>query len=177
MILKCLKNTKKSMKKNIKLNNSTYYPNVYSYLEYGLNDDKITVDTDKDYYMAMLGIKYTLFDNTRDIDKQKSQIQFNKSLLNLNQLKDAIKLEIEKALLNLNAKEKIFKEKKEAKELAYEVFEQSKLMYKNQLIPMTELLKQEATFRENEASLIMANYEKSLAYAKLNLAIGQSLKN
>lgn len=175
--LKMLEENKKGMKKNIELNNSSYFPKVYSHLEYGINDNTISFDSSKDYYLAILGIKYTLFDNSRKYENQKSKIAFNKTSLNLNQLKDAIKLQVEEAILNLNAKHKIFKEKKEAKELAYEVLEQSKLMYKNQLISMTELLKQEALYRENEASLIMANYEKSLALAKLNLSIGKSLKD
>lgn len=175
--LKMLKEQKKSMKKNVQLANASYYPNVYSYLEYGYNDNQITFDSSKDYYYGMLGIKYTLFDDSRDVEKQKSQILLNKTALGLNQLEDAIKLEVEKALLNLKAKKKSFKEKKEAKELASEVLEQSKLMYKNQLIPMTELLKQEAIYRENEAALIMANYELSLALAKINLVAGQNLRN
>ncbi len=174
--LKILEFSKKGMKKNIDLVKSSYYPNVYSHLEYGFNDDSITFDSDKDYYIGMLGIKYSLFNGTRSKDLQKSQIKLNKAILNLNQLKDGIKLEIEKTYLNLYAKNRIFKEKKEAKELAYEVLEQSKLMYKNQLIPMTELLKQEAIYRENEASLIMANYEKSLAQARLKLVTGKSLR-
>ena len=174
--LKMLKEQEKSMKKNVEISNSSYYPNIYSYLEYGFNDDKITFDSHKDYYMGMLGIKFTLFDNTREIKKQKSQIKLNKTALNLNQLKDAIKLEVEKTLLNLEAKRKIYEEKKEAKELATEVLEQSKLMYKNHLIPMTELLKQEAIFRENEASFIMANYQLSLALARVKLVAGESLR-
>ena len=174
--LKMVASSKKAMKKNVALNKASYYPNIYSHLEYGFNDDSITFDSDKDYYMGLLGIKYTLFNNTRDKDLQKSQIELNKTILNLNQLKDGIKLEVEKAALTLNAKNKIFKEKEEAKELAFEVLEQSKLMYKNQLTSMTDLLKQEASFRENEASLIMAKYEKSLAQARLNLVTGQSLR-
>ena len=174
--LKILGISKDAMKKNVDLNKSSYYPNVYSHLEYGFNDDSITFDSQKDYYIGMIGVKYTLFNNSRAKDLQKSKIELNKTNLNLNQLKDNIKLEIEKAILNLNAKNKIFKEKKETKELAYEVLKQSKLMYKNQLISMTELLKQEASFRENEASLIMAKYEKSLAQARVKLVSGQSLK-
>lgn len=175
--LKMLEENKKGMKKSIQIGNSSYFPSVYSHLEYGINDNSITFDSDKDYYLASLGIKYTLFDNTRKYENMKNKISFNKTSLNLNQLKDAIKLQVEKALLTLDAKHKIYKEKKESKELAYEVLEQSKLMYKNQLISMTQLLKQEALYRENEASLIMANYEKSLALAKLNLSIGKSLKS
>lgn len=174
--LKILESSKDGMKKNIDLNKASYYPNIYSHLEYGFNDDSITFDSQKDYYLGMIGIKYTLFDNSRDKDLQKSKIEFNKAILNLNQLKDGIKLEVQKAKLNLNAKNEIFKEKEEAKDLAFEILEQSKLMYKNQLTSMTDLLKQEASYRENEASLIMAKYEKSLAQAILKLAIGQDLK-
>lgn len=174
--LNILKINKSGVKKNIELSKSSYFPSVYSKLEYGLNDDSITLDTDKDYYLATLGIKYTLFDDSRKYEKEKNKIEFNKTALRLNYLKDLIKLEVQKAFLNLNTKNKILKEKVAAKDLAYEVLEQSKLMYKNQLITMTELLKQEAIFRENEVALIMANYEKSLALAKLNLSIGKSLK-
>ena len=71
--------------------------------------------------------------------------------------------------------ENILKEKIEAKNLANEVLEQSKLLYKNHLISMTTLLSQEANFRKNEALLIEARYEKSLALAKINLALGKTI--
>jgi outer membrane protein TolC len=167
----------KSMKKNIDLNKSSYYPNIYSHLEYGVNDGSVDFNEDKDYYMAMVGVKLTLFDSTREYDVQKSQIEFNKTVLNQNQLKDAIKLQLQEALLNLQTKEKIYKEKIEALQLADEVLEQSKLMYKNQLISMTDLLKQEAMQRETQASMLNAKYEKSIAMGKLYLAMGQSLEN
>lgn len=174
--LKISKKHKEAMKKNIYLKNSSFYPNVYSYLEYGVNDDNITFDSEKDYYMAMLGVKYTLFDQRRKIEKEKSQIEFNKTALKQNQLKDSIKLEVQKVFLKLKTKNKIFKEKKETLALAFEVLEQSKLMYKNQLLSMTELLKQEASYRKNEATFIKAKYEKTLAQARLLLTIGKTLK-
>lgn len=117
--LKMLKEQKKSMKKNVQLANASYYPNVYSYLEYGYNDNQITFDSSKDYYYGMLGIKYTLFDDSRDVEKQKSQILLNKTALGLNQLEDAIKLEVEKALLNLKAKKKSFKREKRGKRVSF----------------------------------------------------------
>ncbi len=175
--LKMLDISKDAMEKNVNLNKSSFYPNIYSHLEYGFNDNTLNFDSSKDYYMGLLGVKYTIFDTTRNADLQKSKIDLNKTKLNLNQLQDAIKLELEKAFLNLKAKEKIHQEKIEAKELSYEVLEQSKLMYKNQLISMTELLKQEASYRENEAELIMASYEKSIAQARLKLALGKSLRD
>lgn len=162
-------------KKNIDIANSAYYPSVYSHLEYGFNDNTLTLDDEKDYYMALVGINLTLFDNTRDIEKQKSKIEYARASLNSEKLKDAIKLELEKTTLNLETKEKILKEKIEAKNLAADVLEQSKLLYKNHLISMTTLLSQEANFRKNEALLIDARYEKSLALAKINLALGKNI--
>ena len=166
-----------STKKNIEIANSAYYPSVYSHLEYGFNDNKLTLDDEKDYYMALVGVNLTLFDNTRDIEKQKSKIEYAKASLNNEKLKDAIKLELQKTILNLQTKEKILLEKVEAKNLAADVLEQSKLLYQNHLISMTTLLQQEANFRKNEALLIQANYEKSLALAKINLALGKNLNN
>lgn len=163
-------------KKNIDIANSAYYPSIYSHLEYGFNDDNLTLDDEKDYYMALVGINLTLFDNTRDIEKQKSKIEYAKASLNSEKLKDAIKLELQKTILNLETKEKILIEKIEAKNLAADVLEQSKLLYQNHLISMTTLLQQEANFRKNEALLIQARYEKSLAFAKINLALGKNIK-
>ena len=163
-------------KKNIDIAKAAYYPSVFSRLEYGYNDDTLTLSEDKDYYMAMVGITITLFDNTRSIEKQKSQIEYQKANLNEEKLKDAIKLELKKAVLNLETKEKILLEKIEAKNLASDILEQAKLQYKNQLISMTTLLQQEANYRKNEALLIEARYEKSLALASLNLVLGKNIK-
>lgn len=163
-------------KKNIEVTNSAYYPTIYSHLEYGYNDNQLTLDNDKDYYMAMIGISLTLFDDTRSIEKEKSKIEYAKANLNQEKLKDAIKLELKKAILELETKENILREKIEAKNLANEVLEQAKLQYKNRLISMTTLLSQEANFRKNEAFLIQARYEKSLALAKVNLILGENLK-
>ena len=163
-------------KKNIEIANSSYYPSVYSHLEYGYNDDKVTVDSDKNYYIAMIGISLTLFDNTRSIEKQKNKIEYQKASLNEEKLKDAIKLELKKAILNLETKEKVLAQKIEAKDLSNDILNQAKLQYKNQLISMTTLLQQEANFRKNEALLIQARYEKSLALASLNLILGKNIK-
>jgi outer membrane protein TolC len=163
-------------KKNIDIANSAYYPSVYSHLEYGYNDNNLTTNDDKDYYIALIGISLTLFDGTRDVEKEKSKIEHIKATLNQEKLKDGIKLEIKKAILNLEAKDAILKEKIEAKNLANNVLEQAKLQYKNRLISMTTLLSQEANYRKNESMLIQARYEKSLALANINLILGQNIK-
>ncbi|MGD9624694.1 MAG: TolC family protein [Arcobacter sp.] len=163
-------------KKSIEIAKSAYYPTLYSHLEYGYNDDKLTIDDDKNYYIALVGLSLTLFDGTRDIEKEKSKIEYVKATLNQEKLKDAIKLELKKAILNLEAKEAILKEKIEAKNLANNILQQAKLQYQNRLISMTNLLLQEANYRKNESMLIQARYEKALALANINLILGQNIK-
>lgn len=161
-----------AMKKNINMVNSEYYPKIYTHIEYGFNDNRIDLDNTKDYYMAVLGVKYNLFDLTRSTKKQKATLHYKKSTNNLEQLEDNIKLEIKKSVSNLKSKEKVLSEKIKAKELAQEVFEQSNLMYKNQLISMTNLLEQEANLQRNEAALITAKYDYSMALANIALVLG-----
>lgn len=162
-------------KKNIDVQKGSYYPTVFSHLEYGVNDDRFTASKDKDYYIALVGISLTLFDSSRSAYLEKSKIEHLKSSLDYEKLKDGIKLELEKAILDYKAKQEILKEKIEAKNLAFEVLNQANLQYKNRLISMTTLLSQEANFRKSESMLINARYENSLALAKLNLVLGQNL--
>ncbi|MCT7593722.1 TolC family protein [Aliarcobacter butzleri] len=162
-------------KKNIDVQKGSYYPTVFSHLEYGVNDERFTASKDKDYYIALVGISLTLFDSSRSAYLEKSKIEHLKSTLDYEKLKDGIKLELEKAILDYKAKQEILKEKIEAKNLAFEVLNQANLQYKNRLISMTTLLSQEANFRKSESMLINAKYENSLALAKLNLVLGQNL--
>ncbi|MCG3657796.1 TolC family protein [Aliarcobacter butzleri] len=162
-------------KKNINVQKGSYYPTVFSHLEYGVNDDRFTASKDKDYYIALVGISLTLFDSSRSAYLEKSKIEHLKSTLDYEKLKDSIKLELEKAILDYKAKQEILKEKIEAKNLAFEVLNQANLQYKNRLISMTTLLSQEANFRKSESMLINAKYENSLVLAKLNLVLGQNL--
>ncbi len=173
--LKIQKLNSKIKKKNIELAKSEFYPSVYSHLEYGFNDDEFTLSNDKDYYNVVIGLKYTIFDNTRNAQKQKNKIQYKQASLNYQKLKDFTKLELKKALLDLKSKEKVLKVKEEAFLLSKEIFKQSQLMYKNRLIAMTNLLKQEANMRNNQAQVILAKYESSLAKARITLISGNSI--
>ena len=167
----------KMMKKNIEISKSSYYPQVYSHLEYGFNDNNFSLSSKKDYYMASIALNYTLFDNTRSIKVLRNKIIYNKAKLLTKKLESYIKLQLDKDLLNLKSKEKVLKAQVQAKNLAQEVFHQSELMYKNHLISMTNLLEQEVNLRKNESKLLFAKYNKSLALAKLAIALGNNKTN
>ncbi|PZP13200.1 MAG: TolC family protein, partial [Aliarcobacter butzleri] len=96
-------------KKNIDVQKGSYYPTVFSHLEYGVNDDRFTASKDKDYYIALVGISLTLFDSSRNAYLEKSKIEHLKSTLDYEKLKDGIKLELEKAILDYKAKQEILK--------------------------------------------------------------------
>ena len=162
--------------KNIKANQGSYYPSIFTHLEYGYNDDKFSTSKDKDYYMALLGISLTLFDGTRSANLEKSRLEYLKAKLDFEKLQDGIKLEVQKAILDYKAKQEILKEKILASELASSVLNQAKLQYKNRLISMTTLLSQETNYRQSQTMLLNAKYENSLALARLNLVLGQNLQ-
>ncbi|AYJ80367.1 transporter [Aliarcobacter cryaerophilus ATCC 43158] len=162
--------------KNIKANQGSYYPSIFTHLEYGYNDNKFSTSKDKDYYMALLGISLTLFDGTRSANVEKSRLEYLKSKLDFEKLQDGIKLEVQKALLDYKAKQEILKEKIAASELANTVLNQAKLQYKNRLISMTTLLSQETNHRQSQTMFLNAKYENSLALARLNLVLGQNLQ-
>ncbi|WP_141046899.1 TolC family protein [Aliarcobacter cryaerophilus] len=162
--------------KNIKANQGSYYPSIFTHLEYGYNDDKFSTSKDKDYYMALLGISLTLFDGTRSANLEKSRLEYLKAKLDFEKLQDGIKLEVQKAILDYKAKQEILKEKILASELASSVLNQAKLQYKNRLISMTTLLSQETNYRNSQTMLLNAKYENSLALARLNLVLGQNLQ-
>ena len=161
--------------KNIKANQGSYYPNIFTRLEYGYNDNNFTASNDKDYYLAFLGINLTLFDYSRSSKLEKSRLELLKSKLDMQKLEDGIKLELDEALLNFNSKQDEQKVYFEALNLAYDVLEQAKLQYKNRLISMTTLLSQETNYRKSQTMLLNARYETSLALAKLKKVLGINL--
>ncbi|WP_419677525.1 TolC family protein [Aliarcobacter lanthieri] len=166
----------KANEKNISAQKSAYYPQVFTHLEYGVNDDRFTTSKDKDYYMALLGISLTIFDGSRITLIEKARLEALKAKLDFEKLKDGIKLALEKAILEYKTKQAVLKEKLEAKELANEVLNQAKLQYKNRLISMTTLINQQTNFEQSQTMLLEAIYENSLALAKIKLVLGENLK-
>ena len=167
-----------TMKTKIDFDSANNYPMIGAQLEYGNNDDTFNpVDTDHDYYLGAVGLSYTLFDGSlTSIKKQKAKIQYNKTKYYLEYMKDGIKLEVEKNMLTLQAKKKIFIQKQKAQNLAEQVLEQSREMYKNHLINMSNLLMQQANEQKANAAMIFAKYEETLASAVLQISLGENLK-
>lgn len=169
--------TTKTLQKNVALQEAYRYPTVGAQIEYGYNDNQLNnLDQSNDYYVAALGLSYTLFDGSINSAKvEKAKITFKKMQYNKAYMKDAIALEIEKNILTLEAKSKIFDQKVKANILFEEVLEQSQELYKNHLINMSNLLLQQANQQKANAEMILAQYEKSLAAGTLKISLGENL--
>jgi outer membrane protein TolC len=169
----------KTLQTKVKFDSAAKYPMIGAKLEYGFNDDELNnINSDKDYYVAGVGLEYKLFDGYQtSVAVQKAKIEHQKVLHYLEYMKNGIKLQVEKNYLTLHAKEDVLEQKVKAKDLADEVLKQSKEMYKNSLINMTNLLQQQANAQKAEAEAILSKYEHTIAAAKLTLSIGKSLKD
>jgi len=172
-----MKHNTSTLKSKISMEASSDYPTIGAHVEYGYNNDTFDgFNPDHNFYLASIGLRYSILDPTKKTDIQKSKIAYKKALYFYEHMKEGIKLEVEKNYLTLLTKNDILIEKLKAKELAQEVLEQSKQMYKNHLINMTNLLNQQAHSQKANAEAIMSKYDSTIANAKLKLSLGLSLK-
>jgi len=172
-----MKHNLQTLKSKIKMEKSALYPSIGAHIEYGYNNNTFDgFDDNHNYYLAAIGLKYSILDPTSKVTIQKAKVNFKKASYYFEHMKDGIKLEVENNFLTLLSKNDILVEKIKAKELAQEILEQSKEMYKNHLINMTNLLSQQANEQQANAQAIMSKYESTMAIAKLKLSLGLSLK-
>lgn len=175
--LKSMKYNTDTMKTKIDFDSADLYPTIGVHIEGGNNDDSFdSFDGDHDYYLGAIGLSYTLFDGSiSSLKKQKAKIAYRKTKHYYEYMKDGIALEVEKNILTLQAKKRVLIQKIKAQNLSEEVLNQSQEMYKNHLINMSNLLLQQANQQKANAQTIMAQYEQSLASAKLKISLGQTL--
>ena len=173
--IKWMNENVKTMKKKVKMDESVKYPTAGFHLEYGFNDDSLSVSGDKDYYLLAANITYNFIDAGKKQELQKSKIQSNQTALYYKHMQNGIKVDVEQKLLNLQAKTSIIKVKITNRDLAKSVLNQYKEMYKNGLVNIAILLMKQAESQKADAELIKAKYDQAIAAAELELAIGSSI--
>ncbi|WP_024790719.1 MULTISPECIES: TolC family protein [unclassified Lebetimonas] len=175
--LKWMKKNYETMKKKVKFDSAENYPMIGAHLEYGWNDNTVAnIRSDKDYWLAAIGLKYNIFDKSKDADIEKSKIEALQTGYYYQYMKKAIALDVRQKYLNLKTKTKIIKNKLTNKELAEEILKKYTYMYKQGMINMTILLMKEADARKARAELIKAKYDEAVAAAKLKASIGDFVK-
>ena len=177
--LKWMKKNVETMKAKIAFDSSEEYPTIGAHVEYGTNDDRFTLNTNKDYYLVAVGLKKTLFDGElTKIKKQKAKIEHLKTLEYEEYMKDGIRLEVEKNYLDYMTQTKTLKEKKKTVKMAKSILDETEEIYKNNLkfrTNMMYLLISLGKYVEAKADVIKSSYKRSISAAKLKLSIGNSL--
>ncbi len=173
--IKWMQQNLKTMQDKVKMDKSANYPTAGVHLEYGFNDNALTINKDKDYYLLAANVTYNFLNPGDSENIQKSKIQAQQTAYYYAQMKNGIKVDVEQKLLNLKAKTAIIKSKIQNKELAHTILNQYEEMYKNGLINISILLLKQANAQKADAELIKAKYDQAIAAAQLKLAIGSSI--
>jgi len=168
----------KTLKSKIDFESASLFPTVGAQLEYGFNNDTLNdFDNEHDYYMAVVGISYKIFDGNLSKSKaQKAKLKYKQAVDYFEYMRDGILLEVEKSYYTMKGKNKILLQKQKAQKLSSEVLEQSRQMYENQLINMSDLLTQQANEQKANAEAILAKYNAVLANATLKISLGKDIK-
>ncbi|GAX87689.1 conserved hypothetical protein [Lebetimonas natsushimae] len=175
--LKWMKKNVETMQKKVKFDSADKYPMIGAHLEYGWNDNTIAnIRSDKDYWLAAVGLKYNIFDKSKDADIEKSKLSALQTSYYYKYMKKGIALDVRQKYLNLKTKSKIIKNKIINKDLAEEILNKYTYMYKQGMINMTVLLMKEADARKARAELIKAKYDEAVAAAELKASIGDFVK-
>jgi len=173
--VKWMQQNVETMQKKVKMDKSVNYPTAGVHLEYGFDDNTLTLSRDKDYYLLAANITYKFLDAGKKQDLQKSKIQAQQTALYYKHMQNGIKVDVEQKLLNLKAKTAIIDVKIKNKDLAHTVLNQYEEMYKNGLINISILLMKQAEAQKADAELIKAKYDQAIAAAELELAVGSSI--
>ena len=174
--LKWMQKNVETMKAKVKFEKSAKYPMVGAHLEYGWNDNTLNLSTKKDYYLVAAGLKWNIFDKSRDAKVEKSKIEAMQTGYYYKYMKKGIALEVRQKYLDLRAKKAIVREKITNKELAEEILKKYTYMYKQGMISMPILLMKEAEARKARAELIKAKFDEAMAAAELKKALGDLVK-
>lgn len=160
----------------VAMSRSDYYPTVGAFAKYGFSDTKFSTSKDQDYYMVGVGISWDLFDGSRGGKVEQAKVQFEQARLASGYMQDGVKLDVEKNYLTLKAKSAVISQKAKAQKLSDEVLEKSRIMYKNGLITMLELLIKEADSLKAKADLIKARFDEAEATAQFYISVGKKIK-
>jgi outer membrane protein TolC len=176
---KAMRQNTQTMQEKVKFDSASSYPMVGAHVEYGMNDDTPTVDTDQDYYLGAVGLKYTIFDGqVSSINKQKAQIDYLKTKTYFEYMKSGIELEVKKNYLDFVANQSQMPAKTNIRNMAKDILNRTENVYKNNLDFRTNMmfvLMQFENLLKAKAAVIQTKYEQTILYGKLQISSGNSL--
>jgi outer membrane protein TolC len=147
--------------------------------DYGLAEIVMHRYNENDYYLAAVGLTYTLFDgNIVKSKKQKAKIDYLKTKNYFEYMKEGIQLEVKKNFLDLSTQNSTLKQKIKTQAMAEDILKETETMFANNLkfrTNMMYLLMQLENMLKVQADVIMSQYNQTITSGKLKLSIGKSL--
>ena len=172
-----------TMKKKIVFDGAAEKPMVGTHFEYGMNNDTLNTPFnihENDYYVAAIGLTYTLFDgDITKAKKQKAKIDYLKTKNYFEYMKEGINLQVKKNYLDFQTQTSTLKQKVKTQAMAEDILKETEDMFANNLkfrTNMMYLLMQLENMLKVQADVIMSQYDQTITSAKLKLSIGSSLK-
>jgi outer membrane protein TolC len=178
---KWMKHNTLTMKKKIAFESSEQAPIIGLHVEYGTNDNRLSLSTNKDYYLGAVGLNYVIYDgDINSIKEQKAKIDYLKTKHYFEYMKDGINLQVKKYFLEYQTQTQTLQEKIETQKMAEDILKETEDIYRNNLkfrTNMMYLLMQLQNMLMAQADVIQSKYAQTITSANLQLAIGKSLSN
>ncbi len=150
---------------------SKYLPKVFAQAEYTYSDQNPVISP-KGVYTLSLGLSLE-FQTLEPYYRVLSRLEEEKrARWELENLKEAIKLEIKKAYEDVLTAKDNLRVAEDALRYAEEFYKLSQEQYKNQIISSTDLLLAEASLTQARKNKVLSYYEYLKAYYELMRAVG-----
>ncbi|MFP4332579.1 MAG: TolC family protein [Campylobacterales bacterium] len=163
-------------KKNIDLEESSFYPTLGGFAEGGWNDNQFADFNDNDYYMFGVQAKLNIFNGGIDsANYQKAKIGYLKAKEQENQAKSGIKLQATQLLAEIKALEARVDALKAKVELNKQIYKNYEQRYIERLASMNDLLIKESELLEAVMKLHKVQNEKNAKIFEMEKLSGEEI--
>ncbi len=172
--IKKLKLNKEMDKKNTAIAKSGYKPSLYLSGDYGYKKGTLGFEDWEDSWSMMLIFQFPLFDGGKTkASLKEAKISSQQTSFALEQLKEAIKVEIHKAYLDLQEAEEVINSQGQSVEQSSKSLRIAEARYKEGLLTHLELLSTQLSLTQARTNYAQSLYKHLVAKAELVRVMGE----
>jgi outer membrane protein TolC len=147
---------------------TSYYPGLSLAVDYGYQGEKFDFSSKNDYWMASLVFNWNIFNGFQDQAKsERAQIETKKSMLQLTELANKIRLQVREAFNNYTVSQKMVETARDQFSSSKQSFKLIQKKYKEGLSSQIEYLDSQNQLLQSSISKIIAEYNLLENFAKL----------
>jgi outer membrane protein len=168
-----LKSGLEAAKSGVRLARSAYLPSVLFALDYGYEGEIYRFDEQDDFWTGSLVLQWNLFSGLqRNARLDQARAEEQKLAARLEELRQAIKLEIREARQNLLVARKAHTAAEARLESARKSFEIVRRKFEEGMVPHIEFLDARVAMTRAEVNLITTTFDYHTRYAEYERAVG-----